>query len=117
MLDHHQHLFEECGRSLALFGDAVEFVRAAQTVHGFRMCHRAQRQRRECRLKDELHVHTPADAENGSRVTAFPVSARHALATAGPIGGVPGSPMPVGSASLSMMATSTSGISLIRSMR
>ena len=41
---------------------------------------------------------------NGGRRTALPVSLRTAFATAGPIGGVPGSPTPVGDASEAMIA-------------
>ena len=40
-----------------------------------------------------------------------------ALATAGPIGGTPGSPTPVGFSVDETMTTSTSGISLMRSER
>ena len=40
-----------------------------------------------------------------------------ALATAGPSGGTPGSPTPVGFSVDATMATSTSGISLMRSER
>ena len=54
---------------------------------------------------------------SGSLWTGWPVSWRQALATAGPIGGTPGSPTPVGGSVESMIATSTSGISLMRSER
>ena len=56
-------------------------------------------------------------ARKGSRRTGWPVSFRQALATAGPIGGTPGSPTPVGASVDAMTATSTSGISLMRSER
>lgn len=51
---------------------------------------------------------------NGRRRTARPVSRRQALATAGPTGGTPGSPTPVGGSADSTIATSTAGISWIR---
>lgn len=60
---------------------------------------------------------TPAADMIGSRVTGWPVRRRQALATAGPIGGVPGSPTPVGAALDSIIATSTCGISEMRSER
>lgn len=41
------------------------------------------------------HIH-PSLWANGSRRTRFPVNAKKALATAGAIGGTPGSPTPVG---------------------
>ena len=53
----------------------------------------------------------------GNRVTTLPVSLRQALATAGAIGGRPGSPMPVGFSVDLMIATSTSGISPMRKLR
>ena len=51
----------------------------------------------------------------GSRRSRCFVSAKIALATAGAIGGVPGSPIPVGASALGTTCTSTSGISRIRS--
>ena len=54
---------------------------------------------------------------NGSVNTRWPVSFDQALATAGAIGGMPGSPMPVGFSVDGTMCTSTSGISLMRSTR
>ena len=54
---------------------------------------------------------------NGSVNTRCPVSFDHALAIAGAMGGVPGSPMPVGFSFEGTMCTSTSGISLMRSTR
>lgn len=52
----------------------------------------------------------------GSLRIRLPVSAKTALATAGAIGGVPGSPTPPGGSALGMMWTSTTGISLMRSI-
>ena len=51
----------------------------------------------------------------GSVVMARPVAARMAFATAGPIGGTPGSPTPVGRSVEATIWTSTSGIASIRS--
>ena len=51
---------------------------------------------------------------NGNLRSLFPVAANTALATAGAVGGSPGSPVPVGSAALGMMCTSMTGISLMR---
>ena len=53
----------------------------------------------------------------GSERIRFFVSAYSALATAGPIGGTPGSPTPVGSAEDGTICTSTLGISFMRSGR
>ncbi len=53
---------------------------------------------------------TPART-NGRRVIAGPPARTIALATAGPSGGTPGSPTPVGAAVLGTMNTSTTGIS------
>jgi hypothetical protein len=52
---------------------------------------------------------------NGSTRTRRPVAAATALASAGPIGGVPGSPTPVGEAVEGRICTSTRGIRSIRS--
>ena len=54
------------------------------------------------------------DSKKGSVVIGVWVMENTALATAGAIGGVPGSPTPVGGWSDSSMCTETSGISLIR---
>ena len=51
---------------------------------------------------------------NGSTRTRLPVAAATALATAGPIGGTPGSPTPVGFSVDGTMWTSTTGISSMR---
>src|SRR5690606_24849645 len=51
----------------------------------------------------------------GSFRTVLPVAARSALATAGPIGGTPGSPTPVGGSCDGTIWTSTCGIWSIRS--
>jgi hypothetical protein len=53
----------------------------------------------------------------GSERTGEPVAARIAFATAGAMGGVPGSPTPVGASVLGTMYVSMTGISLIRSIR
>ena len=53
----------------------------------------------------------------GSERIRVPVSLATALATAGAMGGVPGSPTPPGSAPLSMTWVSIRGISLSASMR
>ena len=50
----------------------------------------------------------------GSARSRLPVAAKIALATAGAIGGVPGSPMPPGASVLGRMCTSTRGISFMR---
>ena len=50
----------------------------------------------------------------GKDRTRAPVAWKSAFATAGAIGGTPGSPTPVGGAEESTMWTSTTGISLIR---
>lgn len=52
---------------------------------------------------------------NGSRRTRLPVSAKYALATAGAIGGTPGSPTPIGAADERTMCRSMLGMSSIRS--
>jgi len=53
----------------------------------------------------------------GSRRRRVPVAAKMALVIAGTIGEVPGSPVPVGAASLSTMLTLISGVSLMRAIR
>lgn len=50
----------------------------------------------------------------GRRSTGVPVAAKIALAMAGPVGGRPGSPAPVGASAEGMTCTSISGISYIR---
>jgi len=52
----------------------------------------------------------------GRRRRRVPVTAKIALVIAGTIGEVPGSPTPVGAASLSTMLTWISGVSLMRGM-
>ncbi len=59
----------------------------------------------------------PASRENGRRWTGRPLSASQALATAGAMGGTPGSPTPVGGAAEGTMCTSTRGISSMRRIR
>ncbi len=51
---------------------------------------------------------------SGSSRIGLPVALKTALATAGAIGGTPGSPTPVGASAEATMWTSTFGISLIR---
>ena len=53
---------------------------------------------------------------NGSTRTRLPVAANTAFASAGPIGGTPGSPTPVGASVEGTMWTSTLGISAIVSI-
>ena len=50
----------------------------------------------------------------GSSRKRFPVAAKRAFATAGAIGGVPGSPTPPDFSLLSTMCTSICGISFMR---
>ena len=59
----------------------------------------------------------PLPGTNGSVPRPGRSSFGQALATAGPIGGTPGSPTPVGFSVDGTMCTSTSGISLMRSTR
>ena len=54
---------------------------------------------------------------SGSLRMRLPVAANIAFATAGAIGGVPGSPIPPGASRLGTMCTSTFGIWFMRSMR
>jgi len=54
---------------------------------------------------------------SGSLRMRLPVAANIAFATAGAIGGVPGSPIPPGASVLGTICTSTFGISFMRSIR
>lgn len=62
-------------------------------------------------------VNVQTDRTNGSLVVDWPHSASSALATAGAITGVPGSPTPLGGAADGTMLVSTLGASPIRSTR
>jgi len=64
-------------------------------------------------IRGRSKFHNPAHGvrRNGSRRRRLPVAAKTAFATAGAITGTPGSPTPPGAASLSMICTTTSGIS------
>src|SRR6185437_2821097 len=57
------------------------------------------------------------ESDSGSTRSRLPVAAASALATAGAIGGTPGSPTPVGLSVDGTMCTSMAGISLIRNTR
>ena len=59
----------------------------------------------------------PSERAKGRSRTRSAVSFAHALATAGAIGGTPGSPTPVGFSEDGTMCTSTFGISPMRSWR
>ncbi len=61
--------------------------------------------------------HTSFCLPMGSLRRRTPVAAKIALVIAGTMGEVPGSPVPVGAASLSTMVTLISGVSRIRAMR
>ena len=63
------------------------------------------------------HSLFPIPYTSGSFRTGFFVSTATAFATAGPIGGTPGSPTPVGGSFDGTMYTSTIGISRIRRTR
>ena len=62
-------------------------------------------------------LYSQSDAVSGRLLARFPVSLKSAFATAGAIGGVPGSPTPVGLSPPGTRCTSTCGISFIRSTR
>jgi hypothetical protein len=101
-----------------------------QTVRGERQCRASQRQRMKQLVRTEaarcsccqhdggdvaLIRHRIAQTNfswsNGMRRMRLPVNLNTALATAGAIGGKPGSPMPVGASLLATKCTSTCGIS------
>lgn len=74
------------------------------------------RQRPRPAARNQLPSLALLTGRSGNRRRRVPVSAKNAFATAGAIGGSAGSPAPPGSSSLSMRITSTSGISLMRSI-
>src|SRR5690349_2362255 len=115
-------------RARALFLDLVELLDRRERA--LRLCERldaehlqssqsSARTRRTDRHRPQCLCHRgPPHALarlNGRCRTDVPVSARHALATAGPIGGTPGSPTPVGFSAERITVTSTLGISWMRS--
>lgn len=106
-----------------------------QTVRSERQCRASQRQRMKqlvrteaargarCQhdggdvalIRSKIIRHSIAQTNfswsNGMRRRRLPVNLNTALATAGAIGGKPGSPMPVGASLLATKCTSTCGIS------
>ena len=68
---------------------------------------------------EERREEAPACVQpsSGSLRMRLPVAANIAFATAGAIGGVPGSPIPPGASVLGTICTSTFGISFMRSIR
>lgn len=83
------------------------------------LLHRDQQSRAEPSTRSR-ESHLPGRPTFYRRIGSFrmrlPVSVKSALATAGAIGGTPGSPTPVGGSVLFTMWTSISGISSMRSM-
>src|SRR5690606_12901944 len=110
------HLFEKRRRSFGFVLDILEVGRHAQILR--------------CKWRRECKGHCNGKAETchagllphatgmmGRRRNAVPVMRRHPFAIAGAMGGVPGSPTPVGSAVEGRIATSMDGISEMRRMR
>src|SRR4029453_14981613 len=128
VLQHSAGFGEQRDRALGALPDPRERVRAAQPGGGLRVGRAravapaqgggGQRGDQEDGLWRACH-HDRAVArpEKGRRRTGRPSSASQALATAGAIGGTPGSPAPVGGAADGTMCTSTRGISSTRRMR
>lgn len=102
----HEALDAVVDDAVAADGNEVAFLLVScEIVHGAILG--------ELRWNDPVKAQAdtrPARA-NGSRVTTGPPARATAFATAGASGGTPGSPTPVGAASLGMMNTSTAGIS------
>ena len=61
-----------------------------------------------------MSIPPPQASRSGSRRRRLPVAAKTAFATAGAIGGTPGSPTPLGRSVLETMCTSTLGASCMR---
>ncbi len=105
-------LAEDRGRARGSVVDRLKVGGRAQRVR-----HGGASRRDSQREGEDGDSHAKPPLPNGNRVAITPVSARHALATAGAVGGTPGSPTPVGAASDLTMTTSTAGISAMRSDR
>ena len=124
MQQHLTRLLEERGGTGALVGDAGELgsgperggflgLRAVRDGGGRRE-HDARGEPNDIAELHERAPHAVGSGRKGRLRTGSPVSARQALATAGPIGGTPGSPTPVGFSVERITSTTTSGISLMR---
>jgi hypothetical protein len=125
MLQHLADLGEQRDRAVALIGDASEAGGRAQRRTARLRRRRGLRQREGAAeqqgasggdTKDQRAHHTVPPTIGSESGRSRP-SRASALATAGPIGGTPGSPTPVGFSVDGTILTSTAGISSIRSER
>ena len=124
MLQHLADLGEQRDRAVALIGDAGKAgggaeSRSARRRRGLRQREGAAEQqsdRSDSGSESDRPHHTVPPTIGSDSGRSRP-SRASALATAGPIGGTPGSPTPVGFSVDATILTSTSGISLMRSER
>ena len=105
MLQHHAGFDEECRGARGGIANGCERARITKGAAALREHRRRPEPRDRRQTDDERHarphdVRVPAGASraNGSRRTRWPVSWKNAFATAGAMGGTPGSPTPVGAA-------------------
>ncbi|MEH2626735.1 hypothetical protein V1292_004790 [Bradyrhizobium sp. AZCC 1719] len=123
MMQHLAGLFKERDRTRLLIGDALEARDGAQILRsrlagGLRGRGRDEnRHGGRTRREESLCAHHATALTNGRRRGRPRPSRAIAFATAGPIGGTPGSPTPVGFSLEFTTRTSTSGISWMRSTR
>src|SRR5579862_1123992 len=96
---------------------ANEQLRAGERERERRVGDDSRRQGRRREAFGRSHHRRQADSVSGSTRRRLPVAAAIAFATAGAIGGTPGSPTPVGLSVDGTICTSTGGISLMRSTR
>src|SRR5205814_10168331 len=109
--DDAARFLEERNGALVLLRDLVERRDRREAARILRMGARADKQ------QPERALHTASVRANGRWRTDCPVSTRQAFATAGPMGGTPGSPTPVGFSAERTTSTSMRGISPMRSIR
>src|SRR5207253_2098802 len=121
-------LYEERLGALAGVGDALEGARRPErrVLTRHRGIGDQPRREAECRQyvtggslpnRHRFLLRQAVSRAKGKRRTRRPVRWNRALATAGAIGGTPGSPTPVGAAADGTMWTSTAGICSMRSGR
>ena len=122
MLQHLSDLAEQSERARMLVGDIGETVGTAQgggSLQSRRLSKRGRRcdqaaARGHCGASQKARLHQPTPFTIGSELGRSRPRRANALATAGPIGGTPGSPTPDGASVDGTIRISTAGISLIR---
>src|SRR5262245_26162399 len=123
VLDDLARLGEQRGRARGRVANAGEGARRAQARGrlgeggaGGETDEQRRDSERRCWPHDVL-VPAAARRANGKRRTRWPERWNKALATAGAMGGTPGSPTPVGASPEGRICTSTAGMSWMRSGR